>query len=93
MTKLIVKPLDMSEKGSYAARRKLLELLAVSDKELTPQELARMLIKRDDLILARCHTDDGRPVEEVLAELTGDQFEELIAALTPETIPNPSAAS
>jgi hypothetical protein len=93
MTKLIVTPIDMTAKGSWAKRRKLLHAL----RDLSSGELSRIVDAMDaveDLVGANLETDDGTTVAEALEMCSAADYDALIAGLLGgETVKNPRSAS
>jgi hypothetical protein len=91
MTKLIVTPIDMSAKGSWALRKRLFgAFTAMKDAEAGQNgiEIMAAYTTIEDMILDRLETDDGMPVADALDEISAEQFDQLIGGLlgTP-TIP------
>ena len=96
MTKLIVTPIDMAARGSYAERKRLLRAIAKvqeAQKNERVADLADGLDALEALMTARLETDDGTPIGEALEQLSANEFDKLVGALvTRETIPNPKSA-
>lgn len=97
MTKLIVTPIDMSAKGSFKARKRLLEAYA-NMQDAIAQNNVRLLAEAYDAIEAmvvdRLETDDGTPVAEALDECSAEQFDQLMGGMlgTP-SVPNPKSTT
>ena len=129
MPTLIVKPIDMSAPGSYAARRKIrraraeygaamsrieqlqaqaqalqtaaegghLESSPVADamqSEITVLlgKVMNSMLELEDLTIAQARTDDGSPIADVLAIISGDDFNVLLRAMMGES-PVPPVSS
>ena len=91
MAKLIIKDIDPNAKGSFAVLRKLLKLQA-GLKRMEPDAMDAMI----ELTLQYASTDDGSPVEPLLAELSVAEFAAIAAHWSKqggETIPNASTPS
>ena len=57
-----------------------------------PAAVAAAYVIVEDLALERCETDDGTPVEDVLDQLSADQFDTLLQSIAGETtVPTESA--
>ena len=93
MTKLIVTPIDMTAKGSWAKRRKLFHAL----RDLNSGQLALIVDAMDaveELVGDHLETDDGTPIAEVLEMCSAEDYDALIAGLFGgETVKNPRSAS
>ena len=102
MTRLIVDPIDPSAKGSWRLHRKLLGASkAISEiqeqtKKLGPQAddsvatLAALEVIYD-LVVSRLSTEDGSPVDDALDDISVDDFQLLITAISGETVPTTSS--
>ena len=56
--------------------------------------IAAAYINVEDLVLERIETDDGTPVEEVLDQLSADEFDQLLGAVAGESaVPTESAGN
>lgn len=94
MTKLIVTPIDPAAKGSYRERKKLLRAAkqmataAESNDAIGQFEAYEAL---EDVVLGRLRTDNGTPVEDVLDDLSADDFDALVEALLESPVPTQSA--
>ncbi len=96
MTKLIVTPIDMGAPGSYRQRQQFMRVLAsIQDagEGKDGASIVKAMLALDDLVVAHLATDDGTPVEEVLGELSANEFDQLLAGILGQpTVPNPSSA-
>ncbi len=88
MTQLIVKPINLTEPGSYRARkqflrvhRRLMELPDTTDAKTTFAVYEEI----DNLLLSQLRTDDGTPVEDALDQLSAAQFDQLFQAIAFES--------
>jgi hypothetical protein len=97
---LHVRPLDMSEPGSYKARSTLQRaVFAMQDAQAKDDTLGvlRAKLDLDELVVSRCYMADGSSVEEALAEISADDFDGLLAALlgggAPSVPPEKSGSS
>lgn len=117
MPTLIVKPLDMSAPGSYAARRRIRSAMRLYRSSLNRIEQIQAQVKAleavenpnpvteaaavglqnevselagkmteaaeqlEDLVIASARTDDGSPVEDVLAIISAEDFDVLVNAM------------
>ena len=88
MTTLIVKPIDMEAPGSHLERLRVLramrDLAAVADG--TSDSAAGILaisayVDLEDVIRPRLRTESGKPAEEVLEGLSGNDFDALFPVL------------
>lgn len=100
MTKLIVKPLDMAEPGSFRQRSRLFRAIKQSQEaQKTGNAVAAIdaFLSVEDLVLPRMTTDDADcTVDEILDKLTGNEFDVLLLALAgqgAETVPPAKASS
>jgi len=99
MTKIIVTPIDMSARGSYRERQKLMRLWAQVGTVGTGADLPAFVSAMDNLeavVVRHAETDDGTPVAEALENASAEDFDALVLALMGvgvETIPNASRAS
>ena len=94
MTTLIVRPIDSSAPGSFRQRSKLMQSIAMMNRNDDPSALAEAYLIVESLVLDRCETDDGTSVEEVLDQLSADDFDKLLESLAGEnTVPTESAES
>ncbi len=87
-TQLIVRPIVLSEPGSYRERRQFLRLLkrlrATSEAKDGDAVIA-VLEEAEALVLSRLRTDDGSPVEDALDQISANQFDQLLSAIAFET--------
>lgn len=98
MTKLIVKPIDMEEAGSYRARSHLFEAVAALDQAQASKaggSIITAMRALEKVIVPRLRTDDGTPVEDALDQLSANQFDALLAGVLgpSETVPPVTASS
>lgn len=83
--KLIVKPIDPTQPGSYRERKQFLEVARRLDAVKDGKDIRDTLAAYDALealMLPRLVTDDGSPIEDALDQLSANQFDELIADLS-----------
>jgi hypothetical protein len=91
MPKLIIKDIDPNAKGSFAVLRRVLKLQA-GLRRREPEAMDAMI----ELTLQYASTDDGTPVEPLLAELSVAEFTTIAEHWSKqggETIPNLSTPS
>lgn len=86
MTNIIIKPIDFDEPGSYLKRRRILQamdkLANASDSEKGGIAAISAYLELDDLIREHMKgTDDGTPLEEAIAMLTVNDFDQLLGGL------------
>jgi hypothetical protein len=101
MTKLIVTPIDLSAPGSFKARRdfmnlaRQLEELKKSEQEGKWQAILATYDSLESFLLPRLRTDDDVSVEDVLSQISADEFDELIGKVSfgDEAVPPESASS
>jgi len=89
MTKLIVTPVDPDAPGSFRQFQRLAKAMAQAEEE----NAALAFLSVSDIVLENCKTDDGTPVEDVLDELSLNQFMELLQGLSESSVPTESADS
>ena len=88
MTQLIVRAIDKDAPGSYVLRDRLLEAYAALRSASDPMASVAAYRQARDLILELATTDDGTPVKEALAQVTANQFDDLLPQLfSGETVP------
>lgn len=91
MTSLIIKTIDVQAKGSLAEYRRLIDVIErVQAGDLRAQ---KELI---DYIVSRARSDDGRPVEDVIADMSLADFFAAARGImnaSGEMVPNASTSS
>lgn len=96
MTKLIVTPIDMQAPGSYRQRQRFIYALASIQDAGEGEEgasIVKAMLALDDLVVGQLATDDGTPVEDALAQLSANEFDQLMAGLFGQpTVPNSNSA-
>ena len=98
MTKLIVTPIDMTARGSYRERQRLLRAYSAMQESQKMSDVAGLTSAFDEferLVSAHATTDDGSTVGEALEMASANEFDLLLGALLgrAETIPPVSSAS
>ena len=97
MTKLIITPIDMAARGSFAERKAMLRAAAGLEHTRGAGGIAQIAAAFDaieELVRGHLETDDGTTVDEALAMCSADEFDALFSGLIgKETVPNPSGAS
>ena len=98
MTKLIVTPIDMTARGSFRERQRLLRAYAAMQSATGSADvtgLAQAFEDFETLVTQHAATDDGSTVAEALELASANEFDQLLSALLAkaETVPNPSGAS
>jgi hypothetical protein len=95
--KLTVTPIDMSAPGSYGERKRLLKAGARIERAGKSKSVVDMAEAMDDLealVMPHLELEDGVTIEQVLGELSADEFDEMVKAIAgAETVPNPKSAS
>lgn len=87
MATLIVTPFDPKAKGSFRQRTTMFEAyqqMGIAKKTNKVFDYAASQLALERATIERLKTDDGTPVEDVLAELSADEFDELVSALLME---------
>ena len=97
MTQLIVTPIDMSARGSFKLRKKLLTAYADMQEAIKANDIRALTAAYDTIeamVRDRLETDDGTPVADALEEASAEQFDQLMGGLLGEpTIPNARSAT
>jgi hypothetical protein len=97
MTQLIVTPIDMSAKGSFKLRKRLLTAYADMQEAIKSNDIRALTAAYDTIeamVRDRLETDDGTPVADALEEASAEQFDQLMGGLLGEpTIPNARSAT
>lgn len=97
MTQLIVTPIDMSARGSFKLRKKLLTAYADMQEAIKSNDIRALTAAYDTIeamVRDRLETDDGTPVADALEEASAEQFDQLMGGLLGEpTIPNARSAT
>ena len=97
MTKLIVTPIDMAARGSFAQRKAVLHAVADLRRARESGDVAEMVAVFDAIegvVRDHLETDDETTVDEALAMCSANEFDALFSGLiSGETIPNSSDAS
>lgn len=94
MTTLIVTPIDMAAAGSFRQRSRLMRAIAMMRDNDDATTMAAAYIAVEDIALERLETDDGTPVEDALDQLSADDFDALLQAITGENaVPTESAGN
>jgi hypothetical protein len=81
---LIVRPIVLSEPGSYRERRKFLRLvqrLTALKEQQDVKAILSLLDEADELLLPRLRTEDGSSVEDALDKLSANDFDGLLNAI------------
>ena len=91
MTKLLVKSIKADEPGSWRKRRRLMEAMQKAQAELGADNTIAAFLAVEDIVLDRLETDDGTPVDEVLDELSAEDFDEILQGLIASSVPQTSA--
>jgi len=84
MAKLIVRPIDPRARGSYQVRAAVLTAINAAQEAGRRGDVSAAIqaqLALENMLIMRLSTDDGTPVEDALAELSADQFDDLFAAL------------
>ena len=82
-----VRPLDTAAEGSYLKRKAIFALMARmargEDAETASQaaDALEAYIEAESLVAEHIDLPEGRSLDEVLALLSGDQFDELLGAI------------
>ncbi len=93
---LHVRPIDFGEAGSYMLRRRVLRASKAINEALEADDGMGAIdaaIQIEDVVLERCYTENGTPVEDVLAEISANDFDALLAALMEQTPVDPTNES
>ncbi|MCK9357719.1 MAG: hypothetical protein M0R22_11350 [Dehalococcoidia bacterium] len=97
MTKLIVTPIDMAARGSFALRKKLFRALEALERARANSSMIEMMAAMDTLegmIAANLATDDDTTVAEALDLCSAEEWDTFVSALLGrETVPNSKSAS
>ena len=97
MTKLIITPIDMAARGSFAQRKAMLHAIADLRRAREANDVAEMVAVFDaieGLVRDHLETDDGTTIDDALAMCSANEFDALFSGLiNGETIPNASDAS
>ncbi|GEM_PF-2854289 len=99
MTKLIVKPIALSEPGSYRERNQFFKVIRRFNGLKDSEDGLAVVDAYDEverLILPRLKTADGTPVEAALDRLSAQEFDALLSAIAfeaGETVPPANASS
>lgn len=56
-------------------------------------QATQIMIDMEDLLISRCHTDNGTPVREIIDEMSANEFDELYKIVNESTVPTESAGS
>lgn len=84
MTRLIVRPLDPTAPGSYLERQRLLGAVLRIKKAVEKGDLLDAIeaqTEAEAALVSHLVTDDGSPIEDVLSQLSANQFDELFQGL------------
>ena len=92
MTTLIVKPIDPAAPGSWRQRSKLLRAAQKMASEDGAEQVEGYLLL-EDAAMDRLETDNGTPVQDVLDQLSADDFDKLVEALLESPVPTMSGNS
>jgi hypothetical protein len=80
--RLIVTPIDPDAPGSFALTRRmrrLMQQVQAADPQKDSQRLLELNDELEQFVIEGCHTSDGSPVEDALAQLSMNEFNRLIA--------------
>lgn len=83
MTTLVVKPIDLAAPGSYGERRRILRLYRRlrAAKQADTDTVLALMDEMDEALQPRLRTDDGTSVDDALARLSANQFDELFFSI------------
>ena len=96
MTKLIVRPIDATMPGSYRERQAFFKVLRAfqaakrGDDEFTSLDAFDAM---EQFLLKRIATDDETPVEDVLNQLSANEFDTLIGSIYEAPVGEATASS
>ena len=94
MTRLIVDPIDPNAKGSWRLHRRLLgasKTITESQKAGDGTGAVAALESIYDLVVSRLSTEDGSPVDDALDDISVNDFQTLITAISGEPVPTESS--
>jgi len=95
MTQLIVTPIDMAAKGSFAKRKRLLRAYADMQAAVKDNDIGVLTAAYESIeamVVTQLTTDDGTPVAIALEDASAEQFDQLMGGLLGEpTVPNPKS--
>ena len=80
MATLIIKPFDPKVSGSFKQRSALFEAfsqMGLAKKSNSVSDYASAQLAFQRAVIVRLSTDDGTPVEDVLQQLSADEFDDL----------------
>lgn len=91
MSKLRVKPIDVTAPGSFKARSQILRALQDIRSGEIDYVAGQLLL--DELLLPRLETTDGSDLEEAIAELSASDADQMMTQLLSAEVPTQSAES
>lgn len=91
MSKLRVKPIDVTAPGSFKMRSQILKALQDIRSGEVDYVAGQLLL--DELLLPRLETTDGSDLEEAIAQLSASDADQMMTQLLSAEVPTQSAES